>query len=148
MSHPLPELARQHANHKAVRARLMAEKYHADDMFPPTAHTATMRRRLKLDRLMERLGIAAPIVSVNEIIAVVANAHQVKIADIKGCRRWVPHVEARAHAAYLIHTLRPDLSLPTIGRLLGGKWHTTVLHAVNVVWPRIADRWKDKVQLG
>lgn len=64
-----------------------------------------------------------------DIIRVVATRHGVSVADIKGATRVFHIVAARQEAMVLVYKLRPDLSLPAIGRIFD-RDHTTVLHAV------------------
>jgi chromosomal replication initiation ATPase DnaA len=64
-----------------------------------------------------------------DIIRLVATRHGVSVADIKGATRVFHIVAARQEAMALVYKLRPDLSLPAIGRIFD-RDHTTVLHAV------------------
>jgi hypothetical protein len=68
---------------------------------------------------------------VHEIImAVLADHPGVTLADIKGPRRANRIVLPRQIAMYEVHKQRPDLSYPQIGRLFGGRDHSTCLHAI------------------
>ena len=67
-----------------------------------------------------------------EILAVTAAAFGYSVEDIQSPSRRQPLVLARQIAMYLCRELT-DLSLPKIGRLFGGRDHTTVLHAVDKV---------------
>lgn len=96
------------------------------------------RTRLAL-RAEERLssllcGLGAPkarsAMGVADIIATVALKHGVTPAEIKGRSRKVEIVAARHEAMAETRRLRPDLSYPLIGKLFGGRDHTTVIHAV------------------
>ena len=51
------------------------------------------------------------------------------VTEVTGDRRSRPVVEARHLAMYLARELT-DASLPKIGERIGGRDHTTVLHAV------------------
>ncbi len=42
-------------------------------------------------------------------------------------------VAARQEAMYRVRKERTDMSLPMIGRVFGGKDHTTILHAVRKI---------------
>ncbi len=68
----------------------------------------------------------------DEIIAATASLHGFTIDELAGPSRRQPLVMARQTAMYLCRDLT-DLSLPRIGRLFGGRDHTTVLHAVEKV---------------
>lgn len=61
------------------------------------------------------------------ILREVSDKHGISIIDIKSDRRSVPLVRARHEAMYRM-SKETLLSYPQIGRRLGGKDHTTVLH--------------------
>jgi hypothetical protein len=67
----------------------------------------------------------------------VAKKHGLKYSDLKSPRRQKHLVRARQEAMWLIRKECPGLSMPAIGRLFGGKDHTTVLHACRVHAKRI-----------
>lgn len=69
-----------------------------------------------------------------EIISdVLANFPDVTWDDLKSQRRTRDIVFPRQLAMYELYVQRRDLSFPAIGRLFGGRDHTTVLHAVNKI---------------
>lgn len=68
-------------------------------------------------------------VPVRDIIAHIAALHCLKPGDLTGPRRMKNIVEARHEAVRVVADLRPDLSLPQIGRAFN-KDHTTILHAL------------------
>lgn len=64
-----------------------------------------------------------------DIAREVATKHNVSVGEIKGNRRSTYLVEARHELFYrLAH--ETTMSLPEIGRRVGGKDHTTVLHGI------------------
>lgn len=72
------------------------------------------------------------------IQAIVAASYEISVKHMRSdCRRrsvaWPRQV-----AMYLAHNLT-DRSLPCIGRLFGGRDHTTVIHAIKAVEERMAD---------
>lgn len=67
--------------------------------------------------------------AVSEIIQEVGEKHGVTKGEIIGDRRSRYIVAARHEAMARVYKARPDLSLPMIGRLFGGRDHTTVIHA-------------------
>lgn len=79
--------------------------------------------------LESRLDPAMPIprVSLHEIIKAVCLYCDVKLEEFFGDRRHTRLVVARAVVAYLACDLT-NLSMPKIGRLMGGFDHTTPLH--------------------
>lgn len=72
-----------------------------------------------------------------QILRAVALHYGISIEAIRGERRTADIVRARQIAMVAIFIECPNLSLPSIGRVLGGKDHTTVLHAVRKfkAWP-------------
>lgn len=71
------------------------------------------------------------------IITEVAEEHGVAVEDILGDGRTNRVVAARHHAAYEIKRQCPNMTLPQIGRALGGKDHTSALNAIRR-WPEKA----------
>lgn len=63
------------------------------------------------------------------ILQTVAAQHGVSVVDLRGPSRVKKIAVARFEAAY---RLRVDLALsfPKIGQILGGRHHTTIMHAV------------------
>lgn len=85
----------------------------------------------------ECLGIAAPydpfpVVSPEEILSGVARLFNIRIADMTGTCRRREFVGPRHMAMWLIRH-STTCSLPLIGRLFGGRDHTTVIHAVRKI---------------
>ena len=69
----------------------------------------------------------------NELVQkVVTDAFGVRLSDLKSKRRTKAVVLPRQVAMYLCRTL-VGTSLPEIGRLFGGKDHSTVIHACKVI---------------
>lgn len=73
---------------------------------------------------------------VESIISAVEKEFGVSRADILSIRREAKVVLPRQIVAYLAKTLTTR-SLPDIGRRLGGKDHTTILHAVRKISARV-----------
>lgn len=72
------------------------------------------------------------IVSPDHILAEVARVFSVTTKDLKGSSRLRRFVEPRQIAMWLIRRTT-CLSLPRIGKLFGGRDHTTVIHAVRKI---------------
>ena len=71
---------------------------------------------------------------VSEIIAeVLRDFPDVSWADVQGIRRTRHLITPRHRCMYEVYRQRPDLSLPTIGRVFGGRDHTTILNAVHKI---------------
>jgi chromosomal replication initiation ATPase DnaA len=78
-----------------------------------------------------------------EIMAAVASAAQVTVGELLGPRRARELAWPRQVAILLATRLRPDLTTPAIGRAIGGRDHTTILHARKAARGRIADAASD-----
>ena len=70
--------------------------------------------------------------SLEQIIKMVAERYSVKVSELKSKRRTRTLVYPRQIAMYICHNVA-GASLPEVGRALGGKDHTTVLHACRQV---------------
>jgi chromosomal replication initiation ATPase DnaA len=68
--------------------------------------------------------------AVRDIIKDAAERTGVSVSDIVSHRRAKGINVARREAMAAVYQQRPDLSLPQLGRLFGGRDHTTILHAV------------------
>jgi hypothetical protein len=62
------------------------------------------------------------------ILDLVSVIHDVKVSDILSRRRTHKFVLARAHAIAMMCEYRRDMSLPQIGRVMGLRDHTTIMH--------------------
>ena len=79
-------------------------------------------------------GLAGKKKPVAEIVGeVLAGFPGVTWDDVRGIRRTKPLLKPRRECMYEVATQRPDLSLPAIGRIFGGRDHTTILHSVRKV---------------
>lgn len=68
--------------------------------------------------------------SVRDILDVVAAVTGQTVAELVGPRRMRSVAQPRQLAYHLVKVLRSDLSLPAIGRVLGGRDHTSVMHGL------------------
>ncbi|MER9937436.1 helix-turn-helix domain-containing protein [Mesorhizobium sp. M0088] len=71
-----------------------------------------------------------PRTKTQQIIADMAHQHGVTYADVISKSRRHHFVKARTEAIWALKDWNPSLSLPQIGRLMGGRDHTTILHAL------------------
>ena len=67
---------------------------------------------------------------VGDIVLEVAQQHGFRVEEITGASRNAELVRVRHEAMWKARQERPDLSLPQLGRLFGGRDHTTILHGV------------------
>jgi chromosomal replication initiator protein len=72
------------------------------------------------------------VVRPKEVLSIVAGHYELRLADLTGQRRLKNMAEARQVLMYL---LRTELKIPLmeIGRLLGGRDHTTIMHGVEKI---------------
>lgn len=132
--------AERDAKAAEVRAKLIAE---AD------AREAEQLRKAEVDRIADywdrqaaRFAAARALTpdrspSIEWIMRAVSLAFQVSAVDLASSRRDAPSVRARHAAMYLSRKLTTR-SLPEIGRRMGGRDHTTVLHGVRRVETSLA----------
>lgn len=76
----------------------------------------------------------------NEIIMeVLENYPWIRMHEIKSRSRTKDLAFVRHMCMYMVHIQRPDLSLPSIGRIFGGRDHTTVLFALRKMRAYLGD---------
>lgn len=68
-------------------------------------------------------------VTMHDILDEISLLYGFSVAELRGPGRTKEIAHARQHAMYLM-AQQKHLSLPQIGRYLGGRDHTTVLHGV------------------
>lgn len=71
-----------------------------------------------------------PRIAGRDIAAEVAALYALTLADLFGPARAKAISHPRQHAMWEVRRRAPHLSLPQIGRLFGGRDHTTVLHGI------------------
>ena len=80
------------------------------------------------EALKEQLDIKKEKMTPESIIQTVCDYYSIEYSEITGKKKSKEIVEPRMIAIYLINEIM-DLPLKTIGRLFGGKDHTTIIHA-------------------
>jgi chromosomal replication initiator protein len=98
------------------------------------AHASLMARPLSTELIAEVIprGRSAQAISVEEIQQRVAEAFGISRAELVGSSRAATPLRARQIAIFLTRE-STDLSLPQIGRLYGGRDHSTVLNSLRRV---------------
>ena len=66
----------------------------------------------------------------HRIIREVCDKHGLDVEHVLSDRRTRPLVEARIECYCRLYVECPEMSLPAIGRAMGGRDHTTVLHSI------------------
>jgi chromosomal replication initiator protein len=74
-----------------------------------------------------------------DLIAQVAAVFDLTPADLTGPSRIRQVAEARQATAWVLRRAIAAISLQEVGRLLGGRDHTTIIHALAQVERRMAD---------
>ena len=100
------------------------------------AHGGLVGREITLDLatecLSDLLRASERKVTIDEIIRKVATHYNLRMTDLLSARRARSVARPRQIAMYLSKTLTSK-SLPEIGRRIGGRDHTTVIHAVKKI---------------
>lgn len=86
-------------------------------------------------------------ISIAEIKKHVAEYHGIREELMVGKSRYIEYLLPRQIAMYLARQLT-DLSLPNIGRYLGGRDHTTVMHAVSKISRLVAENPHIRTKVG
>lgn len=128
------EAERRHAEAEENARLLMARREAIRACKTPTEidiaareQAAAIVARYRDDQLRE-VPLTGARRTVREIIAEVALQHGVAVSDILGVSRERRICDARQEAMWRAKTERPDMGLPTLGKIFR-KDHTTVLHA-------------------
>lgn len=79
------------------------------------------------------------------VLEAVCAVYEVKPRDVKGPSRTRQLASARRHIVHILTERRPDLSLPVIGKLLGGRDHSTILHARDS-WAGVKDNFLRQIK--
>lgn len=102
----------------------------------------------ELARRKEEMGIGIQtdntVISFKVAIEAVAQVYNLTPQVIKGPSRYQQAAAARRHVVHILTTWRTDLSLPLIGKLLGNRDHSTILHARNT-WATVAPKYERQV---
>ncbi len=105
------------------------------------AHASLMRCPLTVEvaiNALQDFGPAPGSLSVDQIIEAVAQFYNLETKDLLGRRRSKDIVTARQMAMYLARE-ETNASLPQIGRALGGRDHTTVLHGYEKIRAQVEE---------
>jgi len=139
---PRVELARQHREAMARKTRLGLRQSMETD---PSAVVQREALLIKVRRGQARIkglpiygypiGPQKPVAQrsegqiAHEILEAVALKWELTVADVLGNRRFKSIVMARQEACYEVKR-ELDWSFPRIGRLMGGRDHSTIIHSV------------------
>jgi len=105
------------------------------------AYASLMRCPLTVEvaiNALQGFGPAPGSLSVDQIIEDVAQFYNLETKDLLGRRRSKDIVTARQMAMYLARE-ETNASLPQIGRALGGRDHTTVLHGYGKIRAQVEE---------
>jgi len=105
------------------------------------AHASLIRCPLTVEVATSALQDCGPVpgsLSIDQIIEAVAQFYNLETKDLLDRRRSKDIVTARQMAMYLARE-ETDASLPQIGRALGGRDHTTVLHGYDKIQAQVEE---------
>ena len=108
----------------SVVSKLSTEKKASEDL----DKRLTFMEKLFKPEFLDETNPPLKIITVHSILRLVSKTEKVTKADLISPRRTMPITRYRQIVCYLAGTLT-FCSLPQIGRLLGNRDHTTVLHA-------------------
>ena len=77
------------------------------------------------------LKVLSPRAEIQAVIDRIAREHNVTAGDIVSPKRTRAIVKARDQAILEVSTRWPWLSLPKLGRIFGGRDHTTIMHSLS-----------------
>lgn len=78
----------------------------------------------------------------SQILAEVAARHKLTVADLTGPSRQVRYAHPRMETYFEIYVQCPHMSLPAIGRVMGGRDHTSVLSGIRRHCERIGTTYE------
>ncbi|WP_295625840.1 chromosomal replication initiator protein DnaA [uncultured Corynebacterium sp.] len=106
-----------------------------------TAQASLLKMPVTLSLAEEIIGSDAAEVEITPdiIISATAEFYGLAVADLTGAGKTRPVSHARQVAMYLTRSLI-DISLPAIGKVFGGRDHSTVLYAHRKIQKEIADK--------
>ncbi len=91
------------------------------------------------DNIADVVTGAEPVrVTQDKIFNAVSGKYDISVEDIKGTRKSKEIALARHVCVYIMRKIT-DMSLPAIGKVMGGKDHTTILYSVNLITKRIRE---------
>ncbi len=104
------------------------------------AHASLMARPLSSELIAEVIPLSQPSPSapVTRIQQRVADAYGISREELVGASRSATNVRARGVAIFLTRELT-DLSLPQIGRLYGGRDHSTIINSLRRIEASVAE---------
>lgn len=111
--------------------------------FVPT-YSPMAKRFIEAQRLCKSISGLKPI----DVQRVVAEHFRISIDDILSAGRMQKITVPRQIAIYLVKKILPTKSLPEIGRVFGGRDHTTCLHAVRKIAAQVCTDQKLRTELG
>lgn len=134
-SGPLARKLAARAKAEAIIARTISVAPEPEPAPPPEPEKPSRKwKRVVLATDRDYLMVATPRrASIADIIAATSRRTGIGPADIKGQGKTAKVVYARQLAIWLARAMIPSASLPVIGRALGGRDHTTILHAVRKI---------------
>ena len=96
-------------------------------------------RRTLAVQVLPDIGSEPALITPDMILIAVADTYGLTVEELVGPRRARPLVTARHVAMYLIRSLT-DYSYPSIGKVFGGRDHSTVISAVDKISAQMGEK--------
>lgn len=106
------------------------------------AEVASLDERLK--KINEAVKASGTVLNFKVALEAVSHVYGMAPQLIKGPSRDRIAVVARKHLVQILTTHRSDLSYPMLGRLLGNRDHTTIIHA-RKAWGKVSHKFEREV---
>jgi chromosomal replication initiation ATPase DnaA len=130
-----------HAEHKARLMRLGAPPRFQASVLKPLIVVAAPQKKEPWFEIISEKAAPGSQTKIDDVLRVCCKYFDLTSSQIKSARRTAPVVYARQVAMYLckFHTIK---SYPEIGRRLGGRDHTTVMHGYRKIEANLLKDWK------
>lgn len=152
MSNERLGIVEQRAHERKVYGRFVDRRVErllsGDDVQASIQRQITKRLKAEIERIVERQTAeriaeiqstnGASVPSIKAILRAVSEATGFSVLELISPRRARPVSRARCICYWLMKTLRAD-SLPSIGRALGNRDHTTIMHGLRK-WPEYSEQ--------
>jgi chromosomal replication initiation ATPase DnaA len=136
------DLREQRYQDRVRRQQMDAQLQRAANIALSQKHAATAEavvsaeREAQVDALIVAAARVRTVPTWKKILRETADAYGLSVEEICGYRRIVPYVRARQQAMWRMKT-ELGMSMPEIGRRIGNKDHTTVLHGIRAHQARL-----------
>jgi len=107
---------------------------------PPPQQESVAKPPQKEDNTVIEMEPPKHLTDTQRIMYDVAVKHGVYVSDMRGPSRLRRFVLARQEAMWEVKRQKPEMSLPQLGRIFGGRDHSTIFHGIRAHQKRLDDR--------